>query len=129
MLIVAVIGFADATHLTINHYTGATLRCGASGGCNVVATSIYSKLFGIPVALLGSLYYASLILLCVAYLDTKKQLFFKLLTLIPIAGLIASVYFVAIQLFVLHTICVYCMVSAGTSTAIFILSIILRKKY
>lgn len=128
MIIIATIGFADATHLTISHYTGSALKCGVSGGCDTVTTSVYSKIFGIPVALFGSLYYASVIILSVAYLDTKKQLFLTLLTLVPIAGLVASLYFVSLQLFVLYTICLYCMVSAGTSTAIFILSQILRVK-
>lgn len=128
MIVIAVLGFADATHLTISHYTGSALKCGVSGGCNAVTSSAYAKIFGIPVALLGTLYYASIILLGVGYLDTKKPLLLKLLTLAPVAGLVASLYFVLLQLFILHTICLYCMVSAGTSTAIFILSQMLRVK-
>lgn len=128
MIAVATIGFADATHLTISHYTGADLRCGVNGGCNAVTTSSYSQVFGIPVALGGAIYYGSVILLSVAYLDTKKKRFLQILTWMPIAGLLASVWFVYVQLFILYTICIYCMVSAGTSTTLFILSQLLRLK-
>ncbi len=128
LIVLAALGFADATHLTISHYTGAALKCGVSGGCNTVTNSVYSKIFGIPVALLGSLFYVSIITLCISYLDTKKIIFLRLLTLVPVAGLLASIYFVSIQLFVLHTICFYCMISAGTSTTIFLVSQILRFK-
>lgn len=126
MIIFGTIGFGDATHLTISHYTGADLRCGNAGGCNTVTGSAYSAILGIPVALLGALYYASVILLAIAYLDTKKEKLLRVLTVLPIAGLVASLWFVYLQLFVIHSICIYCMVSAGTSTVLFILSQLLR---
>lgn len=127
LLIIAIIGFADATHLTIAHYTGAELQCGEKGGCNIVTTSKYSMILGVPVALLGALYYVSIIMLCVAYLDSKKQQILYILSWYSIAGLLASLWFVYLQLFVIHAICRYCMGSAATSTLLFIGSQMLRK--
>lgn len=126
MLIFATIGFADATHLSISHYTGTDLRCGPTGGCNTVTGSAYATVFGIPVALLGAIYYASMIILSIAFLDARSEKILNILKWIPILGLGASVWFVFLQLFVIHAICLYCMVSAGTSTMLFLLSLALR---
>jgi len=55
--IVAVIGLADATYLTVQALTGETLSCGGSPDCFRVLGSSYAKLNGIPVAMLGALAY------------------------------------------------------------------------
>ncbi len=129
MLVISLFGFADATFLTIKHYNGSDLVCGEHGGCNVVTTSEYATIFNIPVALLGSLYYLSIFLLSVGYLDSKNKTAEKLLSWLPISGLAASAWFVYLQLFVINAICVYCMGSAVTSTLLFILGMtILYKK-
>jgi len=125
MLVVALFGFADATFLTFKHYSGTALSCGVHGGCNAVTTSKYSTVFGIPVALGGSLFYLSIFIISIAYLDTKKGLLLKYLTWAPIAGLLASAWFVYLQLFVLHEICIYCMGSATTSTILFIMGMLI----
>lgn len=57
-------GFIVSTYLTIEHYTGSTtLACSTSGAvdCHKVTTSRYSSLFGIPVALLGLIYFIPLL--------------------------------------------------------------------
>lgn len=119
-LVVSFLGFADAAYLTIKHYDGSELACGPSGGCNIVTTSAYSEIFGIPVSLLGALYYITVFFLAIAYADKKNPAILKGISYLTITGLLASLYFVSIQLFVLKTICYYCMVSAGTSTLLFI---------
>ena len=55
--IVAVVGLADATYLTVQALTGETLSCGGSPDCFRVLGSSYGKLGGIPVAMLGALAY------------------------------------------------------------------------
>src|SRR5436305_6833511 len=55
--VVAVIGLADATYLTVQALTGETLTCGGSPDCFRVLGSSYAKLGGIPVALMGALAY------------------------------------------------------------------------
>src|SRR5438445_5872069 len=57
--IVAVAGLADATYLSVQALTGETLSCGGSPDCFRVLGSSYSKVGGIPVALLGALAYFS----------------------------------------------------------------------
>lgn len=118
-LCLSVIGFADAVYLTITFLTNSPIACGRFGGCDVVAASGYTTIFGIPVAALGAIYYLAVLVLSVLYLDTKKMLFLSLAVLLTPIGFLASIYFVSLQLFVINAICVYCMVSAGTSTALF----------
>src|SRR4051812_30648561 len=51
--VVAFLGVAVATYLTYVHYAGIKPICSASGGCEKVQSSDYSKLAGVPVAVLG----------------------------------------------------------------------------
>lgn len=120
-MVIALVGFTDATYLTIKHYNGSDLSCGLTGGCNEVTSSEYSTVFGIPVALGGALYYLAIFLSTVLYFDNKKDIWTKILQWLPIAGLLASAWFVYLQLYVIHAICQYCMASAATSTLLFIL--------
>lgn len=113
-------GFLDAAYLSIEHYHNVIPNCTIVHGCGTVLTSVYSTIGTIPVALLGSFYYLTVLIIALLYLDIKKEQFSKLIKLFTWFGLIASAYFVALQIFVLHNICLYCMGSAFTSTALFI---------
>jgi len=119
-LFFSAVGFADATYLVVKHFSGGPILCGDSGGCDVVTTSVYSTIFGIPVALLGALYYLTVFLLVIGYIDKKKEQLLTLASWFTWAGLVASIYFVILQLFVIGDICRYCMGSAATSTLLFI---------
>jgi uncharacterized membrane protein len=123
LIFVSFIGFLDATYLTAKHYLGTPLECSIFEGCERVTTSPYATVFGIPVALLGALYYLFIFILSVAYLDTKRSLFISIIPPFTAMGLLASVWFIYLQLFVIKAICIYCVVSAVTSTALFILGI------
>lgn len=121
-LVVALLGFIDATYLSVEHFLGQIPPC-TSGGCEFVLTSSYSAIWGIPVALLGVLYYFTVLILSIAFLDTKKSIILKRSAQISVIGFLGSIYFVYLQLFVINHICKYCMVSAFTCTALFIIGI------
>jgi uncharacterized membrane protein len=123
----ALLGFLDATYLTIKHYLGTPLPCSILHGCEIVTTSIYSVIAassngsgGIPIALLGALYYLTILTMVIIYFDTKKIAVLKAACRLSIIGFLVSLVLVYLQLFVLHAICLYCMFSATTSTLIFI---------
>ncbi|MBI5912936.1 vitamin K epoxide reductase family protein [Candidatus Azambacteria bacterium] len=118
--IVSSIGLLDAAYLTIKHYRGGVPPC-TIHGCEVVLTSAQSEIAGVPVALLGALYYAAIFLLSLAYVISKKEKVLRHAAYITPAGFIASAYFVYLQLFVINAICLYCMASATTSTMLFML--------
>lgn len=126
--VVSAIGLLDATYLTVKHYRGGIPPC-TIHGCEVVLTSPQSEIAGVPVALLGTLYYATILALMLAYMISKKETVVLHAAYITPAGFIASAYFVYLQLFVINAICLYCMASATTSTILFILGIyIIAKK-
>lgn len=120
LLFFSIVGFLDATYLTIEHYRKVVPPCSVVSGCVTVLTSEYSTIGPVPVALLGSLYYGSVLFLTLLFIDSKKAAVAALLKKYSWAGLGASAYFVYLQLFVMHTICLYCMGSAASSTLLFV---------
>lgn len=123
LAIVGFLGFLDASYLSIEHYLGKTVECSVSifSDCGTVTTSVYSKILGIPVAYLGALYYLSIIALGILLIDTKNSKLAKYAGLYTILGLLASIYFVFLQAFVLEAFCLYCMLSAASSTILFLI--------
>lgn len=120
ILIVALLGFVDATYLTIEHYKGNIPPCSVISGCEVVLTSIYSQVLGIPTALVGSLFYLFILIGVFAYLESKKTTLLKWSLILTIPGFIFSLWFVYIQIFELHSYCIYCLGSFLTSTLLFV---------
>jgi len=110
--IVALAGLADATYLTVQAVTGETLSCGGSPDCFRVLGSSYSKVGGIPVAMLGALAY-----FCVFAFATFAAFGYARarILLIPTisAMFLATLWFLYVQAFVLHAYCRYCLFSAA----------------
>jgi len=121
-IVLSFIGFADAAYLTIKHYQGEVPPCSVLRGCEIVTTSQYASMWGVPVALLGTVYYVCVLLLAFAYLDTKKPVFAGYVARLTSIGFGASLYFLYLQLFIIHAICLYCVASALTSIGLFITS-------
>ncbi len=127
-ILVALLGLCDASYLTIKHFRGEVPPCSILHGCGQVTTSVYSQILGIPVALLGTLYYLTILFGCILYLDTKNTKILKYLSYFTITGLLFSIYFTALQAFVIHSWCQYCLFSAFTSTILFINGMFYLKK-
>ena len=118
--IVASLGFADALFLSVEHYMGVIPPC-SIGGCEKVTTSVYSYIFGIPVAYTGVLYYISILVLLILFLDFKRPIVVKGIFILTTVGFLFSLYFTFLQFFIIKAICPYCLFSAGTSTVLFLL--------
>lgn len=125
---VSIIGFFDSAYLTIQHYTQFTLPCSITHGCDLVTKSEYSQIAGIPVALLGALYYLAIFLGVYIILETKKYDYLRFVAIATTFGFLFSAWFVYLQFFVIRAICQYCMLSAITSTTMFIASIVYFSK-
>ncbi|MSU75405.1 MAG: vitamin K epoxide reductase family protein [Candidatus Magasanikbacteria bacterium] len=123
-LVLALLGFLDASYLTLQHYRGVVPPCAIVSGCEQVTTSQYSLIFGIPVALLGALYYLTILILSIAHLDTKRDTLLKYAAYFTACGLLASLWFIFLQAFVIKAWCIYCLGSATTSILLFIAGII-----
>ena len=93
-----------------------------SGSLQVV-TSEWAYVFGVPLATLGAFYYITTIALAVWWFDTRHPLIIKILTPITATGVLASSYFVWLQLVPIGEICPFCMMSAGATVVLFGLEI------
>ena len=122
-LLISFAGFVDASFLTIKHFQGVEVNCNFTTGCGDVLNSKYSAIFGIPAALLGSLYYLGIFILSFIYLDVKKKKILIYASKLTILGILASAWFVFLQVFVIKQICQYCMYSAVASFLLFLLGI------
>lgn len=118
----AIVGFTDATWLTVKHFTQTIVPCSLTHGCELVTNSVYSTILGVPVALLGSIFYFTMIAGTFIALESGNKKIFRYVTRLTIAGFLASLWFVAAQIFIIHAICQWCMGSAITSTLLFTLS-------
>lgn len=125
--IVAFLGFLDATYLTIIHYKNIIPPC-TIGSCETVLTSKYAVILGIPLALLGSLFYLSVIFVCLLILTNYKKIYLKIFYLLATMGFVASLILVGIQAIELKAFCQYCLLSAATSTGIAILAFLEYRK-
>lgn len=123
-LIVSFVGFSDAAYLTFEHYRGEVVPCDLTGGCETVLTSSYATVLGIPVSLVGALYYLVLFFAAIVFASSGDKRIAAAASWLTLAGFGASIYFVYLQLFVLEAICLYCMTSAASSTVLFVLGFI-----
>lgn len=116
------LGLVDASYLAAKYYSGTIPPCSLVKGCEAVTTSQYAAIGGVSVALIGAIYYIIVLIISIVIIDTKSDWLKKFLARFSIIGLLASIWFVSLQLFVLKALCLYCLVSAFSSTAIFILA-------
>jgi uncharacterized membrane protein len=122
LFVVALVGFADSAYLTLEHFQGKVPPC-TLAGCETVLTSPYATIAGIPLALGGAIYYFLLLVGIFAYFDLKKPSILKWTLALSIPGFIMTLWLVFLQLFVIKAICIYCMLSATTTTILFVLTL------
>ncbi len=123
IVLISLVGLFVAVYLLLYQmgFYGALL-CGA-GSCEVVQASRYARFLGQPVPLLGTLWYAGVLVLAFLALGPARgrRWVEVLLALTAIGGLLFSIYLTGIELLVLHALCMWCVVSAVLTVAIFLL--------
>lgn len=127
LLVASGVGFLDATYLSVKHFVGSTPLCSALNGCENVLTSSYSAVGPVPVALIGSIYYALIFVFTVVYIDLRRSEVMVATACFTVAGFIATLWFVYLQVFVIHALCLYCMLSAVTATLLFVAGVRILK--
>ena len=71
-IVLAAVGLCVAAYLTYIHYEGIKPVCGLGGNCEKVQSSEWSKLAGVPVAVLGLVGYAAI--LVTIFIDREEEL-------------------------------------------------------
>jgi len=117
---IALVGLGIAAYLTYVHYAGLHPMCLASGGCEKVQSSHWSKLAGIPVATLGLVGYAAIL----ALLFVPGEAGLAGTALVALVGFGFSAYLTYVELFRIHAVCQWCVASAVLMTCLAALSVV-----
>jgi uncharacterized membrane protein len=117
MLVLAAVGLGVAVYLTYVHYSGTKPACTAGESCLKVQTSQWSKLAGVPVAVIGLIGYIAILGSLLAPDREESRLITLGLTLI---GFLFSGYLTYRELFSIHAICEWCASSAVILTILLI---------
>lgn len=115
MIVLATVGLGVASYLTYVHYSGSPPACTAGGSCLKVQTSAYSKLAGVPVALIGLIGYVA-ILGSLLVPDGERARFAT--AALTLGGFGFSAYLTYRELFSIHAICEWCVSSAIVMTVL-----------
>ena len=103
----AIVGLVDSLYLLAEYLSArVTLYCPTVGivNCAAVTSSEYSRFLGIPVALLGTLWFIAMLLL----LGINSQSLSIVLFPLWVVGVIFAGYLIFAELFLLHAVCPYC---------------------
>ncbi|HEX2911636.1 MAG TPA: vitamin K epoxide reductase family protein [Chloroflexia bacterium] len=138
-LILTVVGIIISSYLTYTHFSNSIIICTPDHSCDTVNQSIYAYFppkSGIPVSLLGLIGYVILAGLQIARwrisrmavmdfntISTRGRLD-MVLFLGTLLGVVFSLYLTAMELWVIHAICWWCVGSAITISLLFILSVL-----
>ena len=123
LIFLAVIGLLDAIYLTWIKISAQGV-CIIGGGCEIVNTSQYSSIAGIPIAVLGAGAY--LVMLAILLLEPRNSFFDlngpMLVLGILLAGVLYSAYLTYLEIYVIHAICEFCVLSATIMVIMLVLS-------
>jgi uncharacterized membrane protein len=110
--LVSLAGLGVAGYLTYEHYTGSTsLVCSDKGivNCLAVTTSSYSKVAGIPVAVLGLAFFAVMVILQLPVMWNRTEPVIRRARVAWAGvGLAPVVYLLYTELFRIDAICLWC---------------------
>lgn len=125
----AIIGWFASIFLVLVHVFGLPvldLPEDVTGSIAVIQ-SPWAYIGPVPLALLGAGYYLAMLVLGGLWMQTKDERLELPIIGITVIGVIASAYFVYLQLVPIGFICPFCMMSAAATTTIFIVEIAIKK--
>jgi uncharacterized membrane protein len=121
--LLAVIGLGVAAYLAYVETHSVAAICGPIGDCNVVQTSEYAYLFGIPIGVLGVVgYIAILATWCWGWWQEDKRAALALLAMTSF-GVIFSIYLTYLEPFVIGAVCAWCLTSSVVMTLLLLISV------
>lgn len=117
--LISLVGLFDSVYLTIKHYSGEPVPCSVVEGCETVLTSPYAEIAGVPLAALGAVaYFAAFSFSILAAFGNR--VFWKPFGIQAFLMAAFSVWLIYLQGFVIGAFCQFCLISAGSSIALFI---------
>lgn len=112
-------GMVLTAYLTFVALSGSDAAfCSGGSGCDIVQQSRWSTLLGVPIALWGFAVYA-VITLSAAFMKPRLKRW-KRLWYVSLAGLVVSLYLTIVGIVALGAVCLWCLASLATITALFL---------
>jgi len=124
LILFAIAGMVIMGYLISIHYSpeeGSFCNLGEGLSCDIVNKSAYAKILGIPVSILGFLYFLGVLVFGI-WRYTKPAL--KNIALLSIIFLGPSLYLTGIEFFVLNNICILCEISKILIVGIILVSLL-----
>lgn len=121
-LVLALVGAGIAAYLTYVHYNIDALVC-AGGGCEVVQTSKYSEIMGIPVAVFGLAMFLGVAALIVVRERMADYAYLANAGIIValVAALIYYAYLTYLEARVIYAWCEWCVASSFVTLTLFLI--------
>lgn len=113
-------GAAIAAYLTYSHLADEPTVCAGFASCGLVQSSEYSEIAGIPVALMGLLYFIAMPLLALVRVTSGRDRGAWVAPVAVTAALAATgfvAYLTLVEIFVLSAICLWCVSLAALTVA------------
>ncbi len=127
LVVLSIIGLADASYLTYEKFVGVIPSCSPGFQCGTVLESNWASIGPVPLSAFGMAHYALILALAIALVlefDIVKYLITvttkTTLLILTTWGFLFSMVLVGIMGLVLKAWCPFCLVSAATSSLLFI---------
>ena len=122
MVVVTLAGVFLGVYLSLYHYgIVGTLSCNV-GSCERVQTSRWSTLLGLPVAAWGAGFYALMLVLAAVGMRPEQEhsrLLAGWMLVLSVWGVIFTLWLTALEAFVIHGWCEWCLGSAALVASLF----------
>lgn len=145
--VLALLGLLVALYLALYELQFSESLVCPDAGCDTVNSSPWVFLFGVPIAVIGLSGYSAILLVDLVWMKRRRLVggtsprrprwsqkapwLYNALAAVPIRavlvglswfGFLFSLFLTYLELFVIHAICTWCMISAVLMTAIFALA-------
>jgi uncharacterized membrane protein len=117
--LLALVGLGIAAYLTYVRYRGAAIAC-STGGCERVQSSRYAELAGVPVAVIGLVGYA--LLLLTAFVP--GELGALAAAGLALGGFAFAVYLIYVQVAVIDAVCQWCLGNDAVMALLLVASVL-----
>lgn len=117
ILISSLVALITSIYLLYQHYSPESSFCNISKeiSCDIVNKSVYSEIFGVPLALLSILMFSFIFMITISVL-TRRKLFglsknnvFNIIFWLMLLSVFFVLYLLYIEVFVLYSLCLLCI--------------------
>jgi uncharacterized membrane protein len=125
-VILAILGLLVAIYMTVFKLTDNQNMCLGNGGCSVVNNSVYSEVYGVPIAVIGAFGYAAIL---AALTLSGRWLFVRRNAALIgfglcLAGFLVTAYLIYVEIALIHALCPFCLASQAIMTLLFAAAVV-----